>query len=234
VAVIAATGGEPCPQLAQAVTQKIPIVFTAIQEGLVASLNHPGGNATGVTIFGAPAAAKRMQLLRDVVPNLAIIGYLTNPNNPNSKIELTAVEAAARSVGKEILILQASSESEIEAAFAKMGQQHGAALLSASDALFLTWRDKIASLAAHYRIPAIYYLREYAQAGGLMAYGNNLTEVYRLVGVYVGRILKGEKPADLPVVLSTKYELVINLKAAKALGLTIPPGVFSIADEVIE
>ena len=238
VAVIAATGGEPCPQLAEAITQTIPIVFTAngdpVQEGLVASLHHPGGNATGVTIFGAPAAAKRMQLLQDVVPNLAIIGYLTNPNNPNSKIELTAVEAAARSLGKEILILQASSESEIEAAFAKMGQQHGAALLSASDALFLTWRDKIASLAAHYRIPAIYYLREYAQAGGLMAYGNNLTEVYRLVGVYVGRILKGEKPADLPVVLSTKYELVINLKAAKVLGLTIPPGVFSIADEVIE
>jgi putative ABC transport system substrate-binding protein len=175
-----------------------------------------------------------MQLLQDVVPNLAIICYLTDDPNPNGKIELTAAEAAARSLGKEILILKASSESEIEAVFAKMSQQRDAAFLSASNAFFFARRDRIAALAAHYRLPAVYYLREYAQAGGLMSYGNNVTEAYRLVGVYVGRILKGEKPADLPVVLSTKYELVINLKAAKALGLTIPPGVFSIADEVIE
>ena len=168
------------------------------------------------------------------MPHLSVIGYLTNPNNPNNAIELDAAQTAARSLGKDLLPLMASNDGEIDAAFANMAQQRGGALLSASDALFFLWRQKIASLAVRYRIPAIYYLREYAQTGGLMSYGNSLTDAYHLVGVYVGRILKGEKPADLPVVQSTKYELVINLKTAKELRLAIPPGIMSIADEVIE
>jgi len=238
VAVIAATGGEPSPQIAKAATQTIPIVFTAngdvVSEGVVASLNRPGGNVTGITIFGAAAATKRMQLLQEVVPQAAVIGFLMNPNNPNHEFELKTAEIAAHSLGKEMLPVRASSGDEIDAAFATMDQHRAGALLSASDTFFYGWRDKIVSLAAHHRIPAIYYIREYALVGGLMSYGNKLTDAYRLVGTYVGRILKGEKPADLPVVQSTKYEFVINLKTVKALGLTIPPGVMAIVDEVIE
>ena len=238
VAVIAAVGGSPSPQIVEATTRTIPIVFTSngdpVTEGLVPSLARPGGNATGVTIFGTAAVAKRMQLLHEVVPHSSAIGFLMNPTNPNGDIELKAAQAAAGSLGKELLILAASSEAEIEVAFASMAQQRGSAILGATDTFLFGQRDRVVSAAAHYRIPAIYYVREFAEAGGLMAYGNTITETYRQAGIYIGRILKGEKPADLPVVQATKYEFLINLRTAKALDLIIPPGVMSIADEVIE
>jgi putative tryptophan/tyrosine transport system substrate-binding protein len=238
VDVIAATGGEPSPQVAKAATQTIPIVFTSngdpVSEGLVASLNRPGGNATGVTIFGAAAVTKRLQLLHELVPQAAVIGFLMNPNHPNSNVEMKVAQTAARSIGKEMPVFNASSESQLDAAFATMAQQQVGALLGGSDTFLTQRRDQIISLAAHYRIPAIYYVREFAQSGGLIAYGNRVADMYRLVGIYVGRILKGEKPADLPVQESTKFDLVINLKTAKALGIEVPISMQWLADEVIE
>jgi putative ABC transport system substrate-binding protein len=238
VSVIAATGGEPSPQVAKAATQTIPIVFTSngdpVREGLVASLSRPGGNATGVTIFGAAAVTKRLQLLQDLVPQATVIGFLMNPSHPNSTNEMLVAQSAVRSIGKEMLVFNAGSEPELDGAFAAMAQRQVGAILGGSDTFFNERRDQIASLAAHYRIPAIYIAREFAQAGGLMAYGNRVADMYRLVGIYVGRILKGEKPADLPVQESTKFELVINLRAAKALGIDVPNSMQLLADEVIE
>jgi putative ABC transport system substrate-binding protein len=238
VAVIVATGGEPSPQIAEAATSTIPIVFTAngdpVREGLVASLNQPGGNATGITIFGLAAVTKRLQLLHELLPQAAAIAFLMNPNNLNGEIETGAAQTAATSLGLRILVLRVSNESEIDTAFAAMAQQRAGALLVASDPFLFTRRDQIVSLAARQNIPAIYYLREFAQAGGLMSYGNSLPDVYRQVGIYTGRILKGEKPADLPVMQSTKFEFVINLKTAKALGLMVPMIMQMTADEVIE
>jgi putative tryptophan/tyrosine transport system substrate-binding protein len=238
VTVIVAAGGEPSPQVAKAATQTIPIVFTAkndpVRQGLVASLNQPGGNVTGITIFGAAAVAKRMQLLREVVPQTATLAYLVNPNNPNHGIELRAAETAAHSLGMEMFVINAGSEREIDTAFATMDQHRAGALLVASDTFFFGRRDQLSSLAARHRIPAIYYLREFAQAGGLITYGNSVPDMYRQVGIYTGRILKGEKPADLPVQQASKFDLVINLKTAKTLGLTVPFGLLNSADEVIE
>jgi putative tryptophan/tyrosine transport system substrate-binding protein len=238
VALIAATGGDPSPQVAKAATRTIPIVFTAngdpVRNGLVASLNRPGGNATGITIFGAAAVTKRLQLLHELVPQAAAIAYLMNPNHPSGDVEMGAAETAAVSLGKKMLVFRASSEGEFEAAFAAMVQQRCDAILVASDVFFLSRRDQLASLAARHRIPAIYYLREFAEAGGLMAYGNRLPEAYHQVGLYVGRILKGEQPRDLPVQQSTKFELLINLKTAKALGLVVSNSMQLLADEVIE
>ena len=237
VAVLAATGGQPSPQAATAATQTIPIVFTTngdpVKEGLVASLNRPGGNATGVTIFGPAAVAKRLQLLHELTQAVAV-AYLINPTNPNADLEMSAAQDAAHSLGMELHIFRASSENELENVFTTISQQQVGALIGASDTFLFGRRDQIVSLAAHYRVPAIYYLRGFAQAGGLMAYGNNIADAYRLVGIYVGRILKGEKPADLPVLQATKFELVINLKAAKALRLIVPTAMQLLADEVIE
>ena len=236
VAVIAATGGEPSPQVVKAATQTIPIVFMAngdpVAAGLVASLNRPGGNLTGVTIFGMMAAGKRLELLRQLMPKAGTIAYLMNPDNPNQ--ELDNVLAAARSLGQQILVLNADGGREIDTAFATIAQQRVAALLVASDPLFFDRRDQLIALTARQAIPAIYYLRAFCQAGGLLSYGNNLMDMYRQVGTYTGRILNGERPADLPVMQSTKFELVINLKTAKALGLQIPDKLLAIADEVIE
>jgi putative ABC transport system substrate-binding protein len=238
VAVIAATGGEPSPQSAKAATQTIPIVFTAngdpISEGLVTNLRQPGGNVTGITIFGPAAVTKRVQLMHQLIPHVATIAYLMNPSHPSGEIEMRAAQTAARSLGKEMLVLRASNERELDAAFTTMAQQQAGALVVASDPFFYSRRRELPPLAARYRLPAIYYLSEFARAGGLMAYGNSLVDIYRLVGVYVGRILKGEKPGDLPVVQSTKFEFVINLKIAKALGLDVPLGLTAGADEVIE
>jgi putative ABC transport system substrate-binding protein len=238
VAVIAATGGEPSPQVAKAATQVIPIVFTAngdpVRAGLVASLSRPGGNVTGVTIFGPAAVTKRLQLLHELVPQAATFAYLVNPTNPNGDLEMSAAQTAARSLGREIFVLNASNERELDTAFASLDQRRAGALLVASDTFFLGRRSQLVSLVARLRIPAIYYLREFAEAGGLMTYGNKLTDVYRQVGTYVGRILKGEKPGDLPVQQSTKFELVINLKTAKLLGAEIPISMQLLADETIE
>jgi putative ABC transport system substrate-binding protein len=238
VAVIAATGGEPSPQSAKAATQTIPIVFTAngdpVGEGLVASLNRPRGNITGITIFGTAAVTKRVQLIHELIPQATIIAYLMNPNHPSGEIEKSAAQTAARSLGKEMPVLSASNESEIDTAFATMTQQQAGALVVASDPFFYSRRGELTSLAARHRIPAIYYLPGIVRAGGLMSYGNSLTDVFRLAGVYVGRILKGEKPGDLPVVQATKFELVINLQTAKALGIEVPNSLQLLADEVIE
>ena len=238
VDVIAATGGEPSPQAAKAATQTIPIVFTAngdpVREGLVASVNMPGGNVTGLTIFGPAAVTKRVELMHELVPQASVIGYLMNPNHPSGEIEMQAAETAARSLGKKMPVFKASNEPDLDATFATMVQQQIGALVVASDPFFWSRRGEVVSLAARYGLPAIYYLPEFARAGGLMTYGNNLPDAYRLVGVYVGRILKGKKPADLPVMQSTKFQFVINLKTAKAPGIGVPNSMQLLADEVIE
>jgi putative tryptophan/tyrosine transport system substrate-binding protein len=238
VAVIAATGGEQSAIAAKAATTSIPIVFTAggdpVRQGLVASLNHPGGNLTGIFFLSAAIESKRLGLLRELVPNVEVIGALVNPNSPGAELELRDIPEAARAIGQHILILKTSNEAEIGAAFAKLAQERVGALLVASDPFFTNRRDQILALAAQYSVPAIYYLREFAAAGGLMSYGANLADAFRLVGVYTGRILNGEKPAELPVIQPTKFELIVNLKTAKTLDLTIPPNVLALADEVIE
>jgi len=236
VAVIAATGGEPAPQVVKAATQTIPIVFMAngdpVASGLVGSLNRPGGNATGITIFGTMAAGKRLELLCQLIPKAGIIAYLSNPTNPNR--ELDAVRTAAHTLGQQLVVLNASNDQELDAAFVAIAQQQITALLVASDSLFFDRRERLVALVARQSIPAIYYLRAFPQAGGLSSYGNTLADVDRQAGIYTGRVLKGEKPADLPVIQSTKFEFVINLNTAKALGLEIPPTLLALADEVIE
>ena len=238
VAVLVASGGDPSPQIAKAATQTIPIVFgmfgDPVKEGLVDSLSRPGGNSTGMTIFGPSAVTKRLQLLHALMPQGVVIAFLINPNNPNGDIEMRAAQTAAGSFGKEMVVLRASNESELDTAFATMVQQQVGALLVASDPFLLYRRDQVVSLAARHGIPGNYYLRGFARAGGLMAYGNSLTDMYRLVGVYVGRILKGEKPGDLPIIQSSKFDLMINLKTAKTLGVSVPYGLLNAADEVIE
>jgi putative ABC transport system substrate-binding protein len=216
----------------------IPIVFLTggdpVDLGLVASLNRPEGNATGVTMFLNELAAKRLELLREMVRNVPVIAFMVNPTNPRAKVNATELQAAAKSVGQEILILTVSHEREIEEAFAKLIRTKAGALLVDGDILFNSERDRLIQLAARYHVPASYQVRESAVAGGLMSYGPSLLEGYRQAGLYVGRILKGEKPADLPVQRPTKFEFVLNLKTAKTLGLDVPPMLLARADEVIE
>ena len=200
----------------------------------MASLNRPGDNATGVTIFGHAAVTKRLQLLHELLPQAVSVAFLMNPNNPNADVEMHAAQDAAHSLGMDIHVFRASNESEIASAFANMSQQQVGALIGASDTFLFGRRDQIVSLAARYRIPAIYYLRGFSLSGGLMSYSNKIADAYRLIGIYVGRILKGEKPADLPVLQSTTFEFVINLKTAKALGIEVPNSMQLIADEMIE
>jgi putative ABC transport system substrate-binding protein len=238
VTAIAAVGGPNSGQAAKAATATIPIVFISgtdpVQEGLVASLNKPGGNATGVNPLLPAMEGKRLGLLREIIPKAALIAVLLNPTSrDNFNRQMNDVQEAARQVGQELLVLRASSEDEIEAAFATAAERRVSGLLVAADPFMLSRRERLVALAAHYAIPAIYEVREYATAGGLMSYGISLADVYRQTGIYVGRILKGEKPGDLPVLQPTKFDFVINLKTAKALGLTIPPGILAIADEVI-
>jgi putative ABC transport system substrate-binding protein len=236
VSVILAAGGSPLP--AKAATTTIPIVFThsgdPVQEGLVASLNRPGGNATGVVFFSSVLGAKRLELLRQLMPKETTFGVLVNPNIPETKAERTAVQAAAQAIEQQVVILDVSSDRDIETAFATFVQRGVGALLGGAGPFLLSHRKRIVALAARHAMPAIYSNREYVVAGGLMSYGTSITDGYRQAGIYTGRILKGEKPADLPIVQSTKFELVINLKTAKTLGLTVPQNLLVAADEVIE
>jgi putative tryptophan/tyrosine transport system substrate-binding protein len=238
VAVIVTSGGDNPALAAKAATRTTPIVFNAgddpVKIGLVASLAHPGGNVTGVNIFTIELVEKRLGLLLDVVPAASSIAVLTNPNFAPAVSNARAAQLAAGRVGKSVALFEARTASEIDTAFVQMTQERPGALLVGSDPFFNSRREQIAELAARHAIPAIYEWREFAQAGGLMSYGTDLVEAYRLQGVYAGRILKGEKPADLPVVQLSKFALVINLKTANALGLSIAPGVLAIADEVIE
>jgi putative tryptophan/tyrosine transport system substrate-binding protein len=238
VAVIAAVGGGASGLAAKSVTSTIPIVFSsggdAVKIGLVASLNRPGGNVTGVNIIFGALGAKRLELLHELVPAASVIAMLVNPNYPSAPIEVQDVELAGRKLGLKVYIFNARTENEIEPAFTGLFEQKGSGLLVADDPFFQGQRDRIVRLAEHHATPAIYFSRDFVDAGGLMSYGPSLVDAYRLVGMYSGRILKGEKPADLPVQQPTKYSLIINLKTAKALGLTIPDKFLALADEVIE
>jgi putative tryptophan/tyrosine transport system substrate-binding protein len=238
VAAIAATGGVPSVRAAKTATSGIPIVFTfegdPVEFGLVASLNHPGGNVTGITLISSQIVPRRIGLLRDLIPGIKTIAVLMNSTSPGNKVEVAAAEQAARTLGWEVRVLSASGKGDFDAAFQPLTQEHAEALLVCTDPIFESQRDQIIALAAHHVVPAIYALREYPMSGGLMSYGASITDLYRQAGVYVGRILKGEKPADLPVMQASKFELVINLKTAKALGLTVPPSLLIAADEVIE
>ena len=238
VAVIVTTGGGAAALAAYATTTTIPIVFVSgidpVTSGLVMSLNRPGGNATGVYIFQQVLEGKRLGLLRELVPAATLIAVLLNPTNANFQTQLRGVQDAAGALGQQVNILSASTERDIGMAFASVIESRAGALLIGSDPFFNNERDQIVALAARHAIPAIYEGREFAMAGGLASYGTSLADAYRQAGIYTGRILNGEKPADLPVVQPAKFDFVINLKSAKALGLDVPPGLSAGADEIIE
>ena len=238
VAVIAAVGGDPSPRAAKAATSMIPIVFAMggdpIDAGLVESFNRPGGNITGFTILTSMIEPKRFSLLRDLAPGVALVGALVNPNFPISARQAKDIEEAARAIGQPIVIAKASTDDELEVAFASLLRDGVGALLVTADPYFDTRRDRIVAFAARQRLPAVYQFREYALAGGVLSYGVSVSDLYRQVGLYIAKILKGAKPADLPVLQPTKFETVINLKTAKALGVKISDNLLSLADEVIE
>jgi putative tryptophan/tyrosine transport system substrate-binding protein len=238
VSVIVATGGNNPAIAAKAATSTIPIVFTSNDDprkyGLVASLNRPGGNVTGVSWFSAELGPKRLALLHDLVPNVTTVALLLNPDNAETARQPAELEEAARALGMQIVVLHASAIADIDKAFSTIVQNHVGALVVAADSFLANRREQITTLAAQHAVPAIYVNREMAGAGGLMSYGNSLADGYRRAGIYTARILKGEKPADLPVDQATKFELTINLKTAKALGLEMPSKLLALADEVIE
>jgi putative ABC transport system substrate-binding protein len=223
---------------AKAATATIPILFTSgldpVQLGLVASFNRPGGNATGVSVFTSELGPKRLGLVRELLPQPGTIAFVVNPTSATTPLQIAETQAAAQSVGQPLLVVNASTEEQVDKAFASMAESKIAVVLYGADVFFQVITDRLVALAARYRIPALYEWREFVTAGGLMSYSANRTEVGRQVGSYAGRILKGEKPADLPVVQSSRFELVVNLKTANALGLTVPPSVLARADEVIE
>jgi putative ABC transport system substrate-binding protein len=238
VAVIVVTGGPTSALAAKAATAAIPIIFVVAEDpvslGLVASLARPGGNLTGVNILPAELTAKRLELLRELVPGAARVAVFVNPNNPVADATVRELEAAARAMGLQIQALRTSSGREIDAAFATFARQRPDALFVAGDTFFNSRRVQLALLAALHRLPMTCGLRGYVEAGGLMSYGADLRDAYRQVGAYTGRVLKGAKPADLPVMQSSKFELVINNQTARVLGLTVPPTLLARADEVIE
>jgi putative ABC transport system substrate-binding protein len=238
VAVLAAVGGEPAARVAVGATKTIPVVAIfggePVASGLVASLNRPGGNVTGISNLTVPMEAKRLGLLRDLVPQATSFGVLLNPTLSMAADQLKEVEEAARSLGLPLQLFRASTDGGLEAAFESIAQKRIPAVSVAGDSFFNSRREKLAALAVRHGIPAIYSFRDYAVAGGLMSYGIDLPDVYRQVGVYAGQILKGAKPADLPVLQPSKFEFVINLKTAKALGVKISDNLLSLADEVIE
>jgi ABC-type uncharacterized transport system substrate-binding protein len=237
-AVLVAAGGDQAVLAAKGATATIPVVFISgsdpVKLGLVASLNRPGGNFTGVTQFTAALEPKRLELLRETVPNASLVGLLVNPDYPASQSQVREVQTAASAIGQEVLVLNANSENGIDASFAEFVRQRANALLIGSDPFFTARREKLVTLSAEHRLPTIYQWREFAAIGGLMSYGTDLADSYRLLGGYAGQILKGAKTADLPVQQSTKVDLVLNLKTAKTLGLTFPISLLGRADEVIE
>jgi putative tryptophan/tyrosine transport system substrate-binding protein len=238
VALIAATGGVPSVRAAKAATSAIPIVFTMgsdpVALGLVDSLNRPGSNVTGITLISGEIVSKRIALLRDLVPGAKTLGVLMNATSPASEAEAAAAEWAARTLGWRLTLLRVGRELDFDSAFRPLERERVDALLVTTDPVFESRRGRIVALAAHYAIPAIYALREYALAGGLMTYGASINDVYRQAGLYAGRILKGEKPADLPVMQASKFELFINLRTARILGIQVPSTLLAIADEMIE
>jgi putative tryptophan/tyrosine transport system substrate-binding protein len=237
VSVISA-GGPPSVRALKTLTATIPVVFAMgedpVKEGLVASLNRPGGNITGFSYFANLLFAKRLGLLHECVPKDAAFGFLVNPENPNAEPDSKDVQVAADALGRQLHVFKAKRERDLDPAFEHMGRLRVGGLCVNIDMLFIAWREQIIALADRRSIPAIYERREYPVEGGLMSYGASDADAFRQVGIYIGRILKGEKPADLPVQQSTKFDFVINLKTAKALRLDIPPGILAIVDEVIE
>ena len=238
VAVIVAGGGNVSALAAKAATSTIPIVFTAaadpVKGQLVASLNRPGGNVTGIAALTVELDAKRLGLLRELAPKAGKIGALVNPNRPDSDSQVRDLQTAAQTIGQQIVVLHAGTEHDLDTAFATLVQQRVDALIVGADPFFASQRAQLIALTQRHAIPAIYQFREFAAAGGLMSYGANLADSYRLAGVYAGRILKGEKPAELPIMQPTKFELILNLKTAKKLGLAIPRDFLARVDEVVE
>ena len=238
VAVIFAAGSAAPALAAKAATTSVPIVFAhgtdPVQFGLVTSLNRPGGNVTGINFLAAGLAEKALGLIHELIPNVAIGGMFVNPNNPNAQSLTRTAQQTARSLGVEVHVLNVGTAAEIDSTFARLREQRIGMLASGGDPLFLGRREQFVALAARHAVPAIYFAREFVAAGGLMSYGTSISDAYRRAGVYTGKILKGAKPADLPVVQSTRFELVLNLKTAKSLGLNIPDKLLALADEVIE
>ena len=238
VAVIATPGSTTAAAAAKSATTTIPIVFSGggdpVQTGLVASLNRPGGNVTGVSSMSGELGTKRMGLLQELVPRAARLAVLINPNNPLAEAFVADIRAAAPAIGRQIEVVTASTSRDIDTAFATLMQKRADALVLSSDALFVSSRVQLAALAARHAVPAIYPFREDVEAGGLMSYGPSNTDLVRQVGIYIGRVLKGEKPADMPILRAIRFELVINLKTAKALGLTVSPSLLARVDEAIE
>lgn len=238
VSIIVTSGGELPVKAAIEATATIPIVFNVgadpVETGLVASLNRPGGNATGVSSLTRLLGAKQIGLLRELLPTSTVIAYLVNPEEPTVASQIGDAEAADREVGQHLIVLNARSEDEIGAAFTSLVRQRAGALLVGTGPFFLTRAGRLVELAAYHAVPAMYFRREFPEVGGLMSYGSSTAEMYRQMGLYTGRILKGDRPADLPVLQPTKFEFVINLKTAKALGVVVPPTLLARADEVIE
>jgi putative ABC transport system substrate-binding protein len=231
--------GDAAAQAAKAATMTIPIVFATgedpVKVGLVSKLNRPGSNITGISFYNsAELESKQLEFLREVVPKAAVIGLLVNPTMAGAQSQERDAQVAVRALGLQLFVVNAGSERDFDAAFATLAQERVEALLISGNALFTGQRDRLVALAARYALPTIYPLREAVAAGGLMSYGTSITDAYRQAGIYAGRILKGEKPGDLPVMLPTKFELVINLKTAKALGLTVPDKLLALADEIVE
>lgn len=238
VALIVGIGTTPAAVAAKTATKTIPVVFVVVGDpiklGLVESLNRPGGNLTGVSFLVSLMAAKRLQVLHEIVPGASLIGFLVNPNSPNAETDTKDAILAAETVGSKVIVRAVNAESDLDAAVAALVQQRVGALTLAPDQLFFDHREQVVTLATRSTLPAIYPLREFVDAGGLVSYGTSISEAFQQAGVYAGRILKGEKPGDLPVQQAVKVELVINLKTAKALGITLPLSLIGRADEVIE